>query len=133
MLLREIRVLVVEDIPIAQKIARLTLTDLGCIVDIAETGMQGLKMAEETHYQLILMDLGLPDIDGVELTRMIRRSGKINYHVPIIALTATNHNDDKLSCLAAGMDGFLLKPLTLDNEQVILSKFIQLVASIDEA
>jgi len=129
MLLQGVRVLVVEDILIAQKIARLTLSGLGCIVDIAATGMQGLKMAEETRYQLILMDLGLPDIDGIELTRMIRRSIKINYHVPIIALTATNHNDDKLACLEAGMDDFLLKPLTAENEQIILAKFIKLAAS----
>lgn len=129
MLLQGVRILVVEDILIAQKIARLTLSDLGCIVDIAATGIQGLKMAEETRYQLILMDLGLPDVDGIQLTRMIRCSQKINYHVPIIALTATTRNDERLSCLAAGMDDFILKPLTSEKEQTILAKFIKLAAS----
>lgn len=126
MIIQDVRVLVVEDVPIAQKIARLTLSGLGCLVDIAETGIQGLKMAEETRYQLILMDIGLPDINGIELTRLIRRSPKINYHVPIVALTATKHDNDRLSCIEAGMDDFILKPLTAECEQVILEKLAKL-------
>jgi CheY-like chemotaxis protein len=128
-MLQNVKVLVVEDILIAQKIAKLTLLGLGCTVHIAETGMKGLQMAEQNRYQLILMDLGLPDISGIELTRLIRNSKKINYHVPIIALTATIHEDDRQLCLEAGMDDFIVKPLTSDKEQTIISMFVKLEAS----
>lgn len=104
-------VLLVEDHPIASKIARLTLSELNCLVDLAQSGQEALRLFEEKNYDLVFMDIGLPDISGFEVTSQMRK----NEHktvVPIIALTA--HDDEKIryECQEAGMVDFLPKPIT---------------------
>lgn len=119
------KVLLVEDMPIAQKAAGLCLTAFGCTVDIAATGREALALFSQQRYTLILMDLGLPDMDGITVTDTIRRmeASEDKRPTPIIALTAHEAEDIRASCLEAGMNDFLIKPLTRAKAQAILEKY----------
>lgn len=82
-------ILIVEDQPLAAKVARLVVERLNCAVDVAETGNDALRYVADKHYDLIFMDVGLPDISGLDVTKRIRaQEWKLNQHIPIIALTA---------------------------------------------
>lgn len=110
-----LKILVVEDIKIALKMALIVLQELGCEVDTATSGIQSLELIKKNHYDVIFMDLGLPDIDGLTLTETIRKIKEedqlIDKKTLIIALTA--HGETlKEDCLQAGMDDFIEKPLT---------------------
>lgn len=117
-------VLLVEDIKIAQKVASLRLMELNCEVDTAETGARAIELVNQHTYDLILMDLGLPDMDGLTVTETIRKMEKTDEHVPIIALTAHEAEDIKESCLKVGMDDFLGKPLTIEKARSVIDKFL---------
>lgn len=109
-------VLVVEDDFLAGKIAIMLLERLGCNASLAISGNAALKQVQEGNYQLIYMDIGLPDHDGREVTQMIRAwERKVGRKQSlIIALTAHVDEAGEKLCIAAGMDGFLQKPLTED-------------------
>lgn len=119
-----LHLLVVEDVEIAQKIARMILLGLGYTVDVASDGETALSMVKQTQYDLIFMDIGLPGMDGLETTRAIRQAENGNTHVPIIALTANYDDSHKPMCLESGMNEFLSKPLNKDKAQDMISKFI---------
>ena len=107
------RVLLVEDTPIAQKAATLRLQEMGCIVEVAKTGKQALKKIRNQHFDIIYMDIGLPDITGIEATKEIR-AWQLKHQqkpIPIIALTAHIDEQDAKLCIAAGMNDVLHKPL----------------------
>jgi two-component system, OmpR family, aerobic respiration control sensor histidine kinase ArcB len=119
------RILVVEDQAIAAKMVQQILSQLQCQVDIAVNGMSALERIREEDYDLILMDIGLPDLDGIEVTRRIRlEQWKRNPSIPIIGLTAHIDAESKRRCLAAGMDAVFAKPLNLDVASELLSAFI---------
>ncbi len=118
------KILVVEDHPVAQRIAQMILEKLHCEVDLADTGLTALSKAEENHYDLIFMDIGLPDIDGIELTRKIRASEHITQQPPIIALTANFNESHKSQCLTTGMNDLMLKPLTRKTAQAMIAKWV---------
>ena len=105
-----LRILLVEDNPANQKLAVCFLGDRGHAVEIAGDGQQGLSMAQQNYYDVILMDVQMPGMDGLEATAAIRKreDGK---RVPIIAMTAHAMKGDRERCLAAGMDGYLSKPI----------------------
>lgn len=116
----------IEDNPIALKIAALALKGLGCEVDTAEDGKAALAKHAENVYDLILMDIGLPDMDGHEVTIKIREKEKsANRHTPIVALTAHADEEQQAKAVAAGMDGFFAKPLTSSLAQQILNQYIK--------
>lgn len=117
-------VLLVEDIKIAQKVALLRLIELNCKVDTAETGARALELVNQYTYDLILMDLGLPDMDGLTVTETIRKMEKTDERVPIIALTAHDGEEIKDSCLKVGMSEFLSKPLTTEKARFVIEKFL---------
>ena len=102
------KVLLVEDLPLAAKIARFILGDLNCDVDVATNGADALQKAQDSNYDLIFMDVGLPDATGFEVTSKIRKAG---VRVPIYALTAHTDADHRDQAIASGMTGFLTKPL----------------------
>lgn len=104
------RVLVVEDVEINRLIARESLRRLGCHVEIAEDGARAVEMALDGDYDLILMDIQMPRMDGVEATRRIRSSRGPRARVPIIAVTAHAMATEREAYLAAGLDDYLSKP-----------------------
>ncbi len=121
----ESRVLVIEDNAMAAKIAQHILSKLHYQVDIAESGKKALELIEKHHYDLILMDIGLPDNDGGEVTRRIRlKQWKRNPSVPIVGLTAHIDVENKRRCIDAGMNAIYIKPLTPEKASEILNAFI---------
>ena len=104
-----VRVLLAEDNPINALLARTLLEREGCKVDRVADGEQAVAAASAGAYDLILMDLRMPGLSGVDAARALRSKGVAS---PIAALTADAFDEDKRACLAAGMDDFLVKPLT---------------------
>ena len=107
------RVLICEDEPINQEILLSILTDLGYIVDTADDGAEAIGAAKNASYDIILMDMQMPEIDGIEATKCIRSLAN-HQHVPIIALTANAFESDRQACLDAGMNDFVTKPVYPD-------------------
>jgi two-component system sensor histidine kinase/response regulator len=110
---RRSRILLAEDNLVNQKVALKALEKLGFSADVASDGAQALQATREKRYDLILMDVQMPVMDGMEATRQIRdaKSGSLNPSVVIIALTAHAMAGDKERCLNNGMDDYLAKPI----------------------
>jgi CheY-like chemotaxis protein len=106
---QDCRVLLVEDHPVNQKLAMTLLQRLGYAADLAENGQQAVEAVAATSYAVVLMDMQMPVMDGIEATRIIRASGA---KLPIVALTANAMQSDQDACRAAGMDDFLGKPFS---------------------
>ena len=108
------RALVVEDNPTNQKVAQLMLQRLDFLCDVVSDGVEALEQAAQFPYDLILMDIQMPRMDGWEAARRIRRGTipEIDPHIPIVALTALAREEDSKRCLDCGMDGILKKPFT---------------------
>jgi CheY-like chemotaxis protein len=104
------RVLLAEDDPMNQEVARLILEDMGLAVDCAADGGAAAEMAANGQYALILMDVQMPRLNGLDATRLIRATPK-GKKVPIIAMTANAFGDNKARCLDAGMSDFIPKPV----------------------
>jgi CheY-like chemotaxis protein len=121
----KLKILVVEDESINQRVAQLALENIGYQVDIAATGQAALTLYQANHYAAILMDIGLPDTKGTEVTRQIRELEQTKgIHTPIIALTA-HGTVVKNECLAAGMDNFTTKPIGLERLNQLIKKYIE--------
>ncbi len=116
-------ILLVEDNLMNQKVAELILTDVGCTIDIAGTGKEAIRFVKKHKYDLIFMDLSLPDTDGLDVTRELLKIEK-GPHTPIIALTAHVLDEDKQNCLNAGMDDVMTKPLIKEEIQHLLQRWI---------
>ncbi len=107
------RVLLAEDDAVNREIAMLILQQAGLVVDTAEDGLQALARAEQVDYALIIMDMQMPRMGGVETTRRVRRlPGRAA--TPILAMTANAFDEDRVLCLEAGMSGFISKPAPAD-------------------
>lgn len=118
------KILMVEDNDLNQKVAALMLNELGCDVEIADTGLAALEMLKNNRYDLVLMDIGLPDMSGLEVTATYRRMEPADRHMPIIALTAHALEGDHKTCLEAGMDDYLVKPLMMDRLCATLKQWL---------
>jgi signal transduction histidine kinase/DNA-binding response OmpR family regulator len=108
------RILLAEDYPTNQLVALSILQKLGYQADVVSNGTEAVAALRQTAYDLVLMDCQMPELDGYDATRQIRRpgSGVLNPAIPIIALTAHAMKADKQKCLDAGMDDYLTKPIS---------------------
>ncbi|MGE3537167.1 MAG: response regulator [Candidatus Tectimicrobiota bacterium] len=125
------RVLLVEDNPVNQEIARAMLEHFGCQVDLAETGTAALAAFCQTSYAIILMDCQMPDMDGCEATQAIRHQEGSGRHTPIIAVTAHSMEEDRVRCLAAGMDDYLRKPFSQDELAQMIRRWLPVTVGTD--
>lgn len=125
---QNINILLAEDNPINQAVATLTLKQLGFGCEIAKNGQEAFNMFEQNRYDLILMDMQMPVVDGIQSTMMVRKFEKeshIKFPCYIVALTANALAEDKHMCLQAGMNNFLTKPFTENDMRNILLEVVK--------
>ncbi|MDI6698316.1 MAG: response regulator [Candidatus Saccharicenans sp.] len=109
---RKYNILLAEDNPVNQKVAVHLLQKKGHRVTVVENGRQALEILRKEKFDLVLMDVQMPEMDGLEATRKIREREKVgNKHLPVVAMTAHAMKGDREKCLDAGMDDYLAKPL----------------------
>jgi signal transduction histidine kinase/DNA-binding response OmpR family regulator len=109
---RHLRILLAEDNPVNQMVAVRLLEKMGHTVMVVANGRDAVLMSEEQEFGLVLIDVQMPEMDGFEATRVIReKEGATHKHIPIIAMTAHAMKGDRERCLAAGMDGYIAKPI----------------------
>lgn len=121
---RAVRILLAEDNPINQKLAHMMLTKAGYQVEVANTGKEAVEkfMASPEDFDLIFMDVQMPDLDGIEATKVIREKGFTT--IPIVAMTAHAMKDDKKKCLHSGMNDYITKPIKRELVFAVIEKLI---------
>jgi PAS domain S-box-containing protein len=117
-----LRILVAEDNAVNQRLTLLLLEKLGCAADVVANGVEALDALERGPYDVILMDVEMPEMDGREATRRILRTWSSDERPRIIAMTASAMPGDREACLAAGMDDYLTKPVQLDELRQALER-----------
>ena len=122
---RRMIVLLVEDIAVNQMVTATALRRDGHRVDVASSGAEALQMVAHIPYELVLMDLMMPGMSGYEAARVIRAISGLAASVPIVALTATASDQDRISCQAAGMQGMLTKPVAPAARADLLAECLQ--------
>jgi CheY-like chemotaxis protein len=122
-------ILVAEDNPVNQVVITAALQQMGHRPHIVENGLQAVEQARNGGYDLILMDMQMPEMDGVVAARTIRGLGTDAAHIPIIAMTANARLEDREQCLAAGMNDYLSKPINFQ----ALGETIARVATLSAA
>lgn len=116
-------ILLVEDNVLNQKLICLNLVKFGYSIDIANNGKEALDMIKKNRYDLIIMDLMMPVMDGLEATTEIRKyESNLSYSTPIIGLTANTFDADREKCLEHGMDEYMAKPFELDLFMYLIKK-----------
>ena len=123
---RKVRLLLAEDNPVNQKVALRIIEKLGYRADAVANGKEAIKALEMIPYDLVLMDVQMPEMDGIEATRVIRagNNGVKNQAIPIIAMTAHALKEDRERCLAAGMDYYLTKPIRPQDLADAVERFV---------
>jgi CheY-like chemotaxis protein/HPt (histidine-containing phosphotransfer) domain-containing protein len=117
-----LRILVAEDNIVNQQVALLLLKKLGYRADVAADGLEALQALEREPYDVVLMDVQMPRMDGLEATRRIRQRWPEGRRPHVIAATANAMQDEREACLAAGMDDYLSKPIRLEEVAAALSR-----------
>ena len=109
-----VKILIAEDGVVNKKILLRMLKQIGCAADVVSDGLQAVKAVEAVHYDIVFMDVHMPEMDGLEATRKIVNSRTANERPKIIALTADAMSGDKEKCIEAGMDDYITKPVRLE-------------------
>jgi CheY-like chemotaxis protein len=115
---------VAEDEPVNCEVEVAMLADVGLVADVAHNGEEAVQMARDGRYALILMDVQMPVMNGLDATRAIRRLPGLSA-VPILALTANAFEGDREACLAAGMNDHIAKPVTPDELHGMLLRWLR--------
>lgn len=121
---RDARILLAEDNDVNQKVAVAMLEKLGYVVDITSNGREAVECWQSGHFDLILMDCQMPELDGFEATRKIRSLEGDAVHIPIVALTAHAIKGTDQLCLDAGMDDYLSKPINISQLESCLDRHL---------
>ncbi len=119
------RILLVEDNMVNQKVAKRMFEKLGCQIDVANNGLEAVAMIEADSYDIVFMDCQMPEMDGYEATRTIRRRTGANSHVPVVAMTANAMKGDREKCLDAGMDDYIAKPVSVAELRNVLKNWVE--------
>ena len=119
------RLLVAEDNPVNQKVASHILKTLGYDCEVVNNGSEALTALSRTTYDLILMDIQMPVMDGFQATAEIRRREGELGHPIVIAMTAHAMKGDRVMCVAAGMDDYICKPIKRDELRATLMRWLQ--------
>ncbi|MBX9670157.1 MAG: response regulator, partial [Candidatus Obscuribacterales bacterium] len=121
-----LRILVVEDNSLMRNLTVRQLDKFGLVADVAANGAEAVEMTFANDYSLLLMDCQMPVMDGFEATLEIRKRESLKGgHVPIVAMTAYAMSGDREQCIASGMDDYLSKPVTMDQLERMLEKWLQ--------
>jgi two-component system sensor histidine kinase/response regulator len=121
-----LKILLAEDNLVNQKVAMGMLGKMGHRITLATNGLEALEQWRQSDFDLILMDVQMPEMNGLQATTQIRQEEAMGAHVPIVAMTASAMSEDRDRCLAAGMDGFISKPVSYKGiEQMIATTFSQ--------
>ena len=120
-----VHLLLAEDSPTNRKVIKASLSKMGLQVDTAVNGLEAVNLAMEKEYDLILMDLAMPEMDGLEATRKIRSGGGKNASSRIIAITANAFEEDRERCFAAGMNEFVSKPINIHSFRSKIQRWLQ--------
>jgi PAS domain S-box-containing protein len=122
---RHVRILIAEDSSLIRRVARLQLQELQYDVDVVSNGAEAVAAVATGDYDLVLMDMRMPEMDGLSATRAIRVAERTNgRHIVVVALTANVLEDDRQACKEAGMDDFLAKPLELSQLRIVLERWL---------
>ena len=119
------RILVAEDDEINQEVARCLLEDIGLVIDLAKDGQQAIDLAKQNHYALILMDMQMPNVNGINASIAIRNGESRNRATPILAMTANAFAEDRSACLKAGMNDHISKPVVPEHLYSTLLKWLK--------
>ena len=114
-------------------VARGMLENMGCNVVIADNGLLALEQLNSTEFDIVLMDINMPELNGKEATIRYREREAVNEHLPIIALTANVMSEDIKTYYKAGMDDYILKPYTSDKLFEVLSRWINVDEEVQQA
>jgi signal transduction histidine kinase/CheY-like chemotaxis protein len=127
---RGAHVLIVEDNPVNQRVLSRMVQKLGHTSAIAGSGEEALRRLETEGYDLVLMDMRMPGMDGLETTRELRRREGQDRHTIVVAATANAFSEDRERCLEAGMDDFLAKPVRLEDLQAMLLRWLPRASAV---
>src|SRR6185437_5389313 len=119
------RVLLVDDIPVNQKLLVMQLRSLGVQIDQATNGMEAVMLCRKQQYSLVFMDCDMPILNGFEATEQIRKNEKVTGgHVPIVAMTSYDRTGDRDKCLSSGMDDYLFKGVNRARLQEVIEHYV---------
>ncbi len=119
------KVLVIEDSEANRMVMRAQLLSLGCTVEAVDNGTDAIRLVAQHRFDLVLTDLALPDMNGIDVAASIRKMGGEIGKVPIVAVTGGVHPRDRERCLAIGMNGYLTKPLSRKDLIEVLDRYVQ--------
>ncbi len=118
------RLLLVEDNPISQKVELKLLSESGYEVEAVDNGTDAINAVKSGRFHLVLMDIEMPDMDGLTATKMIRELDSPSKNVPIIAVTAHSSMKDREKCLASGMDDYIAKPININFMKMTIDQWL---------